>query len=122
MRWITALVEFTETTARATAELTPDHFALANGALMETALVECVAQTVAAAQGAKASAAGGARPSGSGMLVAVSGFRIESRPAVGKIICVDVRELRRFGPMLLVAGTITCDGTSVASGELTLYA
>jgi hypothetical protein len=33
-----------------------------------------------------------------------------------------MRELRRFGPMLLVAGVVSCLGQPIASGELTLYA
>ena len=33
-----------------------------------------------------------------------------------------IRELKKFGPMLLVAGSIACAGQLVASGELTVYA
>jgi len=120
-RWIDSLIEFTETTALGSAELTPDHFAVAGGALLETALVECVAQTVAAAQAARAQARGTHGEPAVGMLAAVSGFRVESRPPAGKTVEIEVREVRRFGPMMLVSGTVTCDGAAVASGELTLY-
>jgi predicted hotdog family 3-hydroxylacyl-ACP dehydratase len=122
MRWIDELVEFTETTAKAVVCFPSDHFAVANGAVLETALVECVAQTVAAAQSARAQASGKSGAPSGGMLAAVSGFQIRSRPACGQTLHIEVREVRRFGPMLLVSGTVTCDGQLVASGELTLYA
>ena len=122
MRWIDELVEFTDTTAKATACLAADHFAVADGAVMETALVECVAQTVAAAQGARAKASGKSGAPTGGMLAAVSGFRVVSRPLCGQTLHIEVREVKRFGPMMLVSGTVTCDGQIVASGELTLYA
>ena len=122
MRWIDELVEITDTTAKATACFPADHFAVADGVVLETALVECMAQTVAAAQGARARASGKSGSPAGGMLAAVSGFRVVSCPPCGRTIHIDVREVKRFGPMLLVSGTVTCDGQLVASGELTLYA
>jgi predicted hotdog family 3-hydroxylacyl-ACP dehydratase len=122
MRWIDELVQFTETTAKSIACFSCDHFAVANGAVLETALVECVAQTVAAAQSARARTSGKSGPPAGGMLAAVSGFRVHSRPACGQTLHIEVREVKRFGPMLLVSGTVSCDAELVASGELTLYA
>ncbi len=122
MRWIDELVEFTDTTAVSSACFSADHFAVADGAVLETALVECVAQTVAAAQGARAKAGGPSGPPAGGMLAAVSGFRVTSRPPCDQTLRIEVCEVKRFGPMLLVAGTVTCAGQVVASGELTLYA
>ena len=120
MRWIDALTECTPTTARATVCFTADHFAVADGVVLEPALVECVAQTVAAAIGYRARGQiGSARL---GMLTVVSDFQIHSRPLAGKQLTITVRELRRLGPMLLVTGSVTCDGQGIASGELTLYA
>ena len=49
MRFIDALTDCTDTTASATACFSANHFAVAGGAVLETALVECVAQTAAAA-------------------------------------------------------------------------
>lgn len=121
MRWIDELVEVTDTTARATACFAADHFAVADGAVLETALVECVAQTVAAAQGARAGASGKSGSPAGGMLAAVSGFQIASRPPCGQTLHIAVREVKRFGPMMLVSGTVTCGGQTVAAGELTLY-
>ena len=61
-------------------------------------------------------------PGANGMLVAVANFKIRSRPAAGKTLHIEVRETRRLGPMLMVSGTILCDGQIVASGDLSLYA
>jgi hypothetical protein len=81
-----------------------------------------MAQVVAAAQGQRALQAGAANPARNGMLGALSNFRIHSQPPLGKPLLIEVREIRRFGPMLLVVGTVSYLGQPIASGELTLYA
>ena len=121
MRWVDALVDCTDTTASATACFNAGHFAVADGKVLETALVECVAQTVAAAMGHRAHAKGEPDVIGeSGMLVSVSAFRIISPAPVGKPLHIEVQEIKRFGPMLLVSGRVSCQGKVIASGELTL--
>jgi hypothetical protein len=137
MRWIDELTKCGDTTAIATACFTDGHFAVTGGAVLETALVECVAQTVAAALGfrsrrsdfhpvseSQGGSGEGDRPEAisHGMLAAVSNFRIHTPPPLDKRLEIEVRELRRFGPMLLVHGSITCEGKVVATGELSLYA
>jgi len=122
MQWINALVSCTDTAAVATACFQPGDFPVADDALLESALVECVAQTVAAALGSRARSQDPFDRRTGGVLAAVSNFRIESKPPLGKTLRIEVRELKRFGPMLLVSGVITCDGRLVASGELTLNA
>lgn len=124
MRFLDALVECTETTAVATTCFRDDSFAVANGLVLETALVECVAQTVAAALGQRALTHGKSdfAVAATGMLVAVSNFKIHPRPPAGKTLRIEVRELKRLGLMLRVAGEISCDGQIIAAGELTLYA
>ena len=121
MRFVDALIDCTETTATAIACFNSDHFAVADGSVLESALVECVAQTVAAAQGHRRKNSG--QPGGAkiGMLAAVSKFQIQSRPPFGKILKIEVRQLKRLGPMVLISGAISCDGAPIASGELSLY-
>jgi predicted hotdog family 3-hydroxylacyl-ACP dehydratase len=122
MRFVDALTECTETTAVATATFSAEHFAVVDGKVLETALVECVAQTVAAALGARAHAAGKNGAVTPGMLIAVTNFRIEARPAAGKVLRIAVSERKRLGPMLMISGVITSEGTPIATGDLTLYA
>jgi predicted hotdog family 3-hydroxylacyl-ACP dehydratase len=122
MRFIAALTDCTETTARATACFAADHFAVTNGAVLETALVECVAQTVAAALGQRAAASGKTGAANNGMLAAVSNFKIHARPPLDQLLTIEVREVKRLGPMLLIAGTISCADQLIAAGELSLYA
>jgi predicted hotdog family 3-hydroxylacyl-ACP dehydratase len=122
MRFIQVLTECTDTTARATASFSADHFAVTDGAVMETALVECVAQTVAAALGHRASASGKTGAANNGMLAAVSNFKFHSPPPLETSLSIEVRELKRLGPMLLIAGTISNADRLIASGELSLYA
>ena len=122
MRWVDDLVECTETTATVTTRFTPGHFAVSNGAVTETALVECVAQTVASALGQRLRAGGKSGAANQGMLAAVSNFKIVSLPPLDKTVTISVREVKRLGPMLLIAATISCEGQTIATGELSLYA
>ena len=122
MRWIDALTGCTDTTATATVCFAADHFAVTDGSVSETALVECVAQTVAATLAYRAQAGGTSGPLSLGMLTAVSDFSIQSKPPLAKRLSIEVRELKRFGPMLRVAAVVSCEGRLLASGELTLYA
>ena len=120
MRWVDALVDCTDTTAIATVHVGEGHFALRDGAVLETALVECVAQTVAAALGQRMRASGQPGAVNQGMLIGVTSFRIVAAPRVGETLTIETREVVRLGPMLLVAAMITSTGQPIASGELSL--
>src|SRR5215510_13954136 len=109
MLWLEALTNCTDGEATATATFREGDFAVGNGAVLETALVECMAQTVAAAQGERAHRCGKAGAKVSGMLAAVTDFQIKARAPIGKALQIDIRELKRFGPMLLVSGEVTCE-------------
>ncbi len=123
MRWINALTDCTDTTATATASFAEGDFAVAGGKVLETALVECVAQTVAAALSQRAQAHGTKNgAAANGMLVAASNFKILSRPSAGQNLSIEIRETKRLGPMLMIAAIITCEEKTVATGELSLYA
>ena len=122
MRWVDELIECTDTTATATARFAVEHHAVTNAVVAETALVECVAQTVAAALGHRLRGAGKSGASNQGMLAAVSNFKILSAVPLGASVTISVREVKRLGPMLLIASTISCEGQAIASGELSLYA
>jgi predicted hotdog family 3-hydroxylacyl-ACP dehydratase len=120
MRWIDALTSVEPSKAISTTCFQADAFPVNDGSVLECAMVECMAQTVGAAAGHLARLKeGGTVPQG--MLAAVSNFRIHARPAAGKLLQIQVRELKRLGPLLLVAGEISCDGQVIAEGELTLY-
>ena len=106
----------------ATVRIGPEHFAVSDGAFLETALVECVAQTVAAALGQRLRASGQSGAANQGMLAAVTGFKVLAQPKVGQTLTIETREVKRLGPMLLIASTISCDGRLIATGELSLYA
>lgn len=122
MRWVEELLDCTETTATATAQFTAEHFAVTNGAVIETALVECMAQTVAAALGQRLRTGGNSGAANNGMLAAVSNFKIHSRPPLDQTLTIEVREVKRLGPMLMIAGKISCGAEVIATGDLSLYA
>ena len=96
---------------------------MADGTVLAAALVECVAQTAAAALGQRAKPGGAARGAANqGMLVAVTDFQIQAPAPVEKPLTIAIRDLKRLGPLLLIAGQISCDDQVIASGVLTLYA
>src|SRR5688500_1163712 len=98
MQWIDALTGCTDTTANAIVRFTAGHFAVTDGAVAETALIECVAQTVAAALGYRSQNSGQISRANHGMLGAVSNFRIHSPLPMEEPVLIEVRELKRFGP------------------------
>jgi predicted hotdog family 3-hydroxylacyl-ACP dehydratase len=124
MRWIAELTACTENEATASACFSANDFPVNAAHVSELALIECMAQTIAAAQSYRSRAA--ARESKSngppGMLAAVTGFVVHSQPQVGQHLQIQVREIKRLGPMLLVSGEIRSEGQLVASGQLSLYA
>jgi len=122
MRWVEELLDCTDTTATATTRFTAEHFAVADGAVIETALVECMAQTVAAALGQRMRASGNPGTTNNGMLAAVSNFKIHSRPPLDQTVTIEVREVKRLGPMLMITGKISCGTDLIATGDLSLYA
>lgn len=122
MRWVEELIDCTETTATATTRFTAEHFAVTNGAVIETALVECLAQTVAAALGQRIRTSGQTGAANNGMLAAVSNFKIHARPPLDQTLTIEVREVKRLGPMLMITGKISCGTEVIATGDLSLYA
>ncbi|MEP6662827.1 MAG: hypothetical protein ABJC04_04085 [Verrucomicrobiota bacterium] len=122
MQWIDALIECDETTAVARVRFHEKHFAVSEGRVCETALVECIAQTVAAAMGERARRKKSLNITSSGMLTGVSNFKIEKPPPLHRELRIEIRESNRLGPMLRIVGKISDDGQIIASGELTLYA
>ncbi|MEI6148001.1 MAG: hypothetical protein WCS01_02815 [bacterium] len=123
MRLIDALVEWNDHSARSVVVFAGDHMAVRDGFVTEPALVECIAQTVAAMEGARKAA--GVAPGGTsgqqvGMLCGISDFAVVRRPKSGERLEVSVQVQKRLGPMLLADGQVLCDGQVVASGSLKL--
>ncbi|HVU26412.1 MAG TPA: hypothetical protein VHG71_01590 [Verrucomicrobiae bacterium] len=121
MRFIETLDELSEKIAVATAHFDAENFAVSDDTVLETALIECAAQTAAAALG-RGKENGDRSGAEMGMLVAVSNFKIESRPPAGKKLRIEIAERKRIGPMQIISSKIFCDGHQIASGDLTLYA
>jgi predicted hotdog family 3-hydroxylacyl-ACP dehydratase len=122
MRWIDALTHCAEKNGSATTTFDAEHFAVHDDEVLEIALVECVAQAAAAILSQNALNAGKSGAVAKGMLVAVSNFKIHSRPPLGKNLQIEVNERKRLGSLRMISGTISCDGQTLAAGELMVYA
>ena len=122
MRFLAELSTCSESAATAWTLFGRDDFGVRDGYVLEAVLVECAAQTAAAAMAQRASSGGGKKPGVDGMLVAVSHFKFERRVPAGTAFEIAIQEERRMGLMLLISTRITCAGEGVATGELMVYA
>ncbi len=94
-------------------------YAIENSLVAEVALIEGLAQTVAAAFGSKALAEG--RSPGVGMLVGVSGFVFRRRVRAGEEVIFEAAFTRRLPPFYLADGRVLVDGEVVAEGSMKFY-
>lgn len=117
MVFIDSLVAAEPGYARATMTFPEGHFAVADGRVLEPALVECVAQTMAAYLSHTTPVPEGPP----GMLAGVAGFTVRRAPRAGEPIEIEVRELKTLGPMSVVHGRISSGDETLAEGELKLY-
>ena len=103
----------------AVAEKTFPHGAYGSheGHVLEPALIECLAQTVAALQGTLARRAG--EPPAPGLLGGVSDFAFHRTAACGRVLRLVVAIERHLGPLCLARGRVEQDGDLVAEGSLT---
>ena len=120
-RWIDALVGCTETTAMAIATVTESHFASSDGRLLEIGLLECMAQTAAAAAAWRMLDHPSPSRRDAGMLAAINDFSCAARPPFGAQLVIEIRELKKFGPLLRLAGTVHWNSRLLAHGELTVH-
>ena len=123
MRMIDSLEEWSDDCATAFVVFDENHMATRDGLVVEPALVECVAQTVAAMEGVRnTDSAKPVDPAAErmSMLCGVSDFTIHHRPTAGKRLEVTVQTQKRLGKMLLAEGRILCEGQIMASGLLKL--
>lgn len=126
MRMIDELIEIENETGRARVRFGNDHLGVADGRVMEAALVECMAQTMAAMQGyidrnTEPKNVVDDEDPGLGMLTGVSNFEVHFRPEADAELIVSVSERKKLGRMHLIAGEIRCNGQLMAEGELKLY-
>lgn len=123
MRMIDELLEAGHGFGRARVRFGLDHMGVADGFVLEAALVECVAQTMAAALGYTALQERGENEEPTlGMLTGVSDFAIHRRPEAGSTLLIEAHELKKLGQMRLISARVSCEDRIVAEGQLKIYA
>jgi 3-hydroxymyristoyl/3-hydroxydecanoyl-(acyl carrier protein) dehydratase len=116
---IDRLVDACPESARAQKTFFPDSYGADGDSVCDAALVECLAQTVAAAQGETTRRLG--LPPERGMLVGVSGFRFHRQARLGEPLELSIEIVKRLGAMILVNGRIAQNGNAVADGTLKFF-
>jgi predicted hotdog family 3-hydroxylacyl-ACP dehydratase len=119
---IDRLVRGGDGTVRVEAALGDGHAGVSRGRVLESALVECVAQAAAALKAHAAARRDSGSAPASGLLVGVSGFRVARVPGAGDRLTIHVQEDNRLGPLTLVTGRILLGEDVIAEGQLKLYA
>lgn len=120
MVMIDALVRCDGESAVAVKTFWPEGYGSDGERVIEVALIECLAQTMAAFQGKETARRAGRRPA-RGMLVGVSGFAFHLPARCGRPVRLRVEVIRRLGPLCLAAGRVEQDGALVAEGNLKFY-
>jgi len=119
MVMIDALVRCEGDSAEAAKTFAAGGYGSEGGIVLEAALIECLAQAVAAFQGRQARQAGREPPRG--MLVGVSDFAFHRPARCGRPLRLTVEVTRRLGPFVLAAGRVEQDGALVAEGNLKFH-
>lgn len=120
MLLIDEVVSYTETGATLQTTFTPNRYGISNGSVSEPALIECMAQAVAAHRGQLARDRGIAPQPG--MLVGVQELTIHVEAACDVPLITTIQIARKLGPLYLVDCTITQDDQQIASGALKFFA
>lgn len=90
-----------------------------NGELADAALIECIAQTIAAGDAQYARSKGGRVLKG--YLTGLTGLKFESRAKVGEMVDIEADCLRRMEGMGLFDASARVGGRLLARGTFKLY-
>ena len=116
MLMIDALKRCDADSAVATKTFRAGSYGLHDGRVIEAALIECVAQAVAALHGSSS----GAQPH-AGMLVGVTDFKYYSPAEADRELEVTVEITKRLGPLCMANGRVSQGEVPVAEGRLKFY-
>ncbi|MFO7749229.1 MAG: hypothetical protein R6V54_03965 [Desulfobacteraceae bacterium] len=97
-----------------------DDYAVCRGFVMDSVLIECLAQTVAAHSGYNAVVEKKSRP-GQGMLVAVDLFDFYDRIAAPATITINIQQKDQFGSFTMYSGTVRQREKTVAKGDIKVF-
>ena len=119
MVMIDALVRAEGDLATAVKTFDRESYGAEGGRVLESALIECLAQTVAALEGRNAGRSGRRPPAG--MLAGVDHFVFHRRARCDCPLQLTVTVTRRIGPFCLASGRVEQDGAVLAEGNLKFY-
>ncbi|HEY0261605.1 MAG TPA: 3-hydroxyacyl-ACP dehydratase [Chitinophagales bacterium] len=116
---ISALNDYSETTAVTTFVIAENHLLVENGTLNEAGLLENMAQTAAAQLGYKALLNGIVAPLG--FIAAVKNFEVISYPKIGQKIETKIAYVNVVLNIQVVNAEVFLCGEKIASAELKIF-
>lgn len=114
-----AIVKWDEDSACSEKTFRDGDYGLDNGNVLESALTECIAQTVAAKHGLNALKKN--KEPDKGMLVGIDKLEFFMPVEKDSRLTINVEKSYSFGPFVIVDGTIHKDKELVAKGSMKLY-
>jgi predicted hotdog family 3-hydroxylacyl-ACP dehydratase len=105
-----------EKTARTAFRIQIDNVLVENGAFSAAGLLENMAQTAAAGMGSIADVTG--QPVSPGFIASVKNLEIAVLPRVGDLLITEITIEARVLDIVVISGTITCNGIVIATGEM----
>ncbi len=119
MIMIDALIKMDTRSVLAEKTFKTDDYGVKNGYVLESALVECMAQTVAAKNGINA--LNKSSEPEIGMLVGVDNFEFLAPVKTNVILEIYAEKSNQVGPVAIIDGTIRSENELVARGSLKIY-
>lgn len=113
------LLECNETVTRCSFEVRADNIFLRDGLLLESGLVENIAQTAAAGTGYTAQQAG--EPTPVGFIGTVQQLEIFELPKVGSQLITEISITNKIFDITVIKGTVQHNGTLLAQCEMKIF-
>jgi 3-hydroxyacyl-[acyl-carrier-protein] dehydratase len=119
MLLIDEVIEVSAESAVVTKTFQEGDFGTHGGLVLDSILIECVAQAVAVLNGFSALESGA--PAARGLLVGIGGFEFLAKARTGIPLRISCKGTDRFGPFRLADGQVEQQGQLLANGSLKFY-
>ena len=123
MIWVDEITDVTETGGVGVTYVKEGELYLSKGAVRPSVYIELVAQTYAFIQSVRLKQSGIDKVDRRALLVAVKDFGMTKNKPItaGAELKIEVTRGREIGPVTVVQGKVTCNGETLASGELKVF-
>ena len=120
MVMIDSYTRIDQDTARSEKQFSPDSYGVSEGFVLESILIESLAQTVAAHSGYQSMGDVADEP-GMGMLTSVDLFEVYEKVRDSALIEVRLEKTDEVGPFKIITGEVRVENRLMAKGRIKVY-